>query len=200
MSRGPTGRGDRTKSGTCNNCGQAGHWKCDCPKLARGGGGGGRGRGGSRGRNFELRGRNSGQQQRKPFTKGPSSWKTTPPGPRDPKEKMVADRKFFWCDKCTRWSTSHSTATHVAKAPGAHVAPCRSHRQPGPNVRKLLLVRSHCGSEALGSHDNVDGAKGLDDQSKPQGGRQGEPTSGQGRPPADVQGVPHRSPDTQGTP
>jgi hypothetical protein len=36
---------------------------------------------------------------------------------------MVADRKFFWCDKCTRWSTSHSTATHVAKAPGAHVAP-----------------------------------------------------------------------------
>jgi Zinc knuckle len=108
--------------GHANNCSQAGHWKRDCPKLARGGGGG-RGQGGGGGRNFESRGRNNGQQQPKPFTKGPSSWKTTPPGPRYPKEKMVADRKFFWCDKCTRWSTSHLTTTHVAKAPDVHVAP-----------------------------------------------------------------------------
>jgi len=107
----------------CSNCGLLGHWKADCPKLqasrnnnssGRGSKGGRSGRGGSSGRGDRGgrgggRGRGRSNSRRAP---GPDSWKSKPPAPGAPTTQSVNGKTFYWCSKCNRWSTTHSTATH----------------------------------------------------------------------------------------
>ena len=42
-------------------------------------------------------------------------WRDTPPPDGTPDEKNVNERKFYWCAKCSRWNTSHTTKDHTGK-------------------------------------------------------------------------------------
>ena len=44
-------------------------------------------------------------------------WKYEAPKSGANEEKEVNGRTFNWCQKCGRWSTTHSTATHQSKSP-----------------------------------------------------------------------------------
>ena len=94
------------KGGSCHHCKKPGHWKNECPDL-KGKGGGLPGGGGGGGK---AQGRTDG--------KG-GGWRTTPPKSGEPETKMVNGRKFDWCLKCKRWTTTHNTNTHTggAKSP-----------------------------------------------------------------------------------
>ena len=46
----------------------------------------------------------------------PKSWKLIPPGKGDALTKKVKENTFNWCSKCKRWTTTHTTATHVGKS------------------------------------------------------------------------------------
>ena len=97
-----------------------GHYKSNCPdRQGRGGGGGGRGNHhGGRG-NGGGRGRGRGHNHTKN-----SENITPPPAAETPIrhvngepefEKTIQGRKMFWCQKCNRWSTTHSTGSHTGK-------------------------------------------------------------------------------------
>jgi hypothetical protein len=43
------------------------------------------------------------------------SWKKTPPKKDEPHEKKVNGKTFYWCGKCTRWTTTHGTSQHRGK-------------------------------------------------------------------------------------
>ena len=47
------------------------------------------------------------------------NWKHVPPKEGEQQTKKVGKRTFHWCAKCNRWSTTHSTATHVNKSENA---------------------------------------------------------------------------------
>ena len=81
----------------CHICNKKGHWSRDCKEKKNGGNGGGRG------------------GHRKPPPTDKSDWKKTAPAAGAPSTKKVKQREFHWCEKCQRWSTTHSTATHVRK-------------------------------------------------------------------------------------
>ena len=46
----------------------------------------------------------------------PKSWKLIPPGKGEALTKKVKEITFNWCSKCKRWTTIHTTATHVGKS------------------------------------------------------------------------------------
>ena len=46
---------------------------------------------------------------------GKKNWKRVPPKDGETESKKVGKRTFYWCARCNRWSTTHSTATHVRK-------------------------------------------------------------------------------------
>jgi hypothetical protein len=61
-----------------------------------------------------------------PGRRGDTAWKTTAPGVNEPHERTKKGRKFCWCEKCKRWTTSHTTATHIKKGdtnPAANLVP-----------------------------------------------------------------------------
>ncbi|KAI2507770.1 hypothetical protein MHU86_6666 [Fragilaria crotonensis] len=41
------------------------------------------------------------------------SWRTIPPLPGTSNSKKVKDKTFNWCEKCRRWTVTHTTATHT---------------------------------------------------------------------------------------
>ena len=52
------------------------------------------------------------------------NWKRVPPEDSETETKKVGKRTFYWCAECNRWSTTHSTDTHVKKSdstPGANL-------------------------------------------------------------------------------
>jgi hypothetical protein len=43
------------------------------------------------------------------------SWRTVLPLPGTVTSKKVKDKASNWCDKCRRWTTTHTTATHTGQ-------------------------------------------------------------------------------------
>ena len=110
----------------CHNCGSTDHFKRDCPKLKGGSGGGG----GSNNRKPGTGNGNRKSQRNNPGRRQELAWKTKPPGPNEPTEKTDNNRKFYWCATCSRWTTSHSTATHIRKGEGGG----KGHGGGGPSA------------------------------------------------------------------
>ena len=82
------------KTVVCFNCGEEGHIKRECPELKK-----------------------SSKNDSKPKDKGKKSykiqeWKLEAPKDGQSKSKMVNGRKFNWCSKCARWTTTHTTEEH----------------------------------------------------------------------------------------
>ena len=93
----PTGQQDQAKKGNCHTCGKPGHWANKCPDKRK---------------NFADRGtQNRGNRAHEK----PKSWRTTPPPPGTGTAKKVKDKTFNWCEKCRRWTTTHTTATHTGQ-------------------------------------------------------------------------------------
>ena len=72
----------------CFNCGKFRHLARDCPQKSK---------------TINL---NNGKKK---------NWKRVAPKEGEAETKKVGKRTFYWCSKCNRWSTTHSTATHVRK-------------------------------------------------------------------------------------
>ena len=80
----------------CHICGKLGHWAPDSPKKDK-----------SKDKNT------SGPKMKIVDSQSSSrSWKKTPPESGQSETKIVNKKEFFWCNKCKRWTTTHSTATH----------------------------------------------------------------------------------------
>ena len=57
-------------------------------------------------------------------------WKTTAPAANAPKQKVVNNKTFYWCQGCGRWSTTHGTAQH--RNPATRPAQPPSTPNPSP--------------------------------------------------------------------
>ncbi|KAI2493992.1 hypothetical protein MHU86_20523 [Fragilaria crotonensis] len=82
------------EEGNCHKCGKPGHWANKC--------------------------RNSIVSRivlllwvRQDRTNKHKSWRTIPPLPGTSNSKKVKDKTFNWCEKCRRWTVTHTTATHT---------------------------------------------------------------------------------------
>ncbi|KAI2514061.1 hypothetical protein MHU86_445 [Fragilaria crotonensis] len=84
-----------TKKGNCHKCGKPGHWANKCPELNR------------------KSGSSSPSGSRQDRTNKHKSWRTIPPLPGTSNSKKVKDKTFNWCEKCRRWTVTHTTATHT---------------------------------------------------------------------------------------
>ena len=42
-------------------------------------------------------------------------WKFVPPDDGNPETKTINEKTWFWCGKCRRWNTTHTTTQHVRK-------------------------------------------------------------------------------------
>ena len=78
------------KGGPCFRCGSTDHQIRDCPEKSN---------------KSDSNNNKSGQK----------NWKRVAPKTGESETKKVGKRTFYWCAKCNRWSTTHSTATHVKK-------------------------------------------------------------------------------------
>jgi hypothetical protein len=83
----------------CYECGDAGHLKPDCPKLK------GKPKQPGGGDNFKKE-----DEQR--------SWRRIAPKEGERQTKKVNGRDHYWCQKCKRWNTTHSTSQHTKKKAG----------------------------------------------------------------------------------
>jgi hypothetical protein len=119
---------DKSKD-TCNNCGDVGHWAMDCPKKSKfqprnreqGRGNtfrGGQARSGRFQSRFGRGGARGGNGGRGSSPRRPSgrSGPFPPPRPGDSEIKTHDGKKFYFCQKCKRWTSTHSTETHRGKS------------------------------------------------------------------------------------
>jgi hypothetical protein len=93
-----SGTKNPTKKGNCHKCGKPGHWANKCPELAN---------------SSRKSGSSSSSGYRQDCTNKHKSWRTIPPPPGTGNSKKVKDKTFNWCDKCRRWTVTHTTATHT---------------------------------------------------------------------------------------
>ena len=95
--------GTPSKDISCFGCGAKGFTKRTCPKCKK---------------SYEA-----GKGGRGPKSHGNDNrgggWKTKAPASGEPQTKDSNGRTFHWCAKCKRWSTTHSTDTHVSKNAGS---------------------------------------------------------------------------------
>ncbi|GFH47570.1 hypothetical protein CTEN210_04045 [Chaetoceros tenuissimus] len=93
------------EGGVCFNCGASDHWAADCPKKKQSGKNSKRGKKGNGG--------NSNQRDNQKGKK--TGWKYQRPS--DVSKPLQRNGKtFFWCEKCSRFSTTHGTAQHGNKS------------------------------------------------------------------------------------
>ena len=93
------GAGSQGKAtGTCHNCGEAGHWAKNCPSKTVS-------------TDATVRTSHRGQSNRN-GNSGSISWTKVPPTNGQPHTKSMHNKDFHWCDKCKRWSISHGTSEH----------------------------------------------------------------------------------------
>ena len=78
----------RKKKENCHHCGKPGHWKDTYPLLKQ-----------------------SCNSQGHPTQKTKSCRRTTPT-PGSPETVDKDGRKYYWCQKCKRWTETHGTADH----------------------------------------------------------------------------------------
>jgi hypothetical protein len=102
---------DTPKKGNCHSCGKPGHWSNKCPEKNKNGR-----------KNVSGNGTpNSATGAHKT-----QSWRTVPPPPGTAMSKKVKDKTFNWCEKCRRWTTTHTTATHTGQRRNNASAPAPS--------------------------------------------------------------------------
>ena len=84
----------------CYHCGKPGHIKSNCPLLKNS-------------NKFES---SDGRTKTKTEKQQRTSWRYTAPKAGEA-ETITRDKKtFYWCAKCGRWTTTHSTETHTGKS------------------------------------------------------------------------------------
>ena len=99
------------KTGNCHHCGQPGHWRNQCPLLKRERSNQGRfngrrgGNGNSRNHGPQSSSRESVSRQR--------NFRYIPPADGESQVKLVSGKTFNCCAKYKRWTTTHTTATHI---------------------------------------------------------------------------------------
>jgi len=82
---------------TCWNCGQQGHKSNACPHPKK-----------------PQSNSPNNQPAQSPANNGDGTdWHLIPPGNREPHQKVVNNKTFYWCgDPCRRWNLTHKTAQH----------------------------------------------------------------------------------------
>ena len=84
------------KKVSCYNCGGH-HFARDCPKKE------------------SSQWTNNKHRDNRKSTTGKKAWQRVPPKDGAPSTKIVDGKKFHYCKKCRRWTTTHTTETHVSK-------------------------------------------------------------------------------------
>ncbi|KAI2506682.1 hypothetical protein MHU86_7783 [Fragilaria crotonensis] len=106
-----TPRQDAPKKGNCHNCGKPGHWSNKCP---------------DKNKNNRKNVSGNGTPNNATGAHKTQSWRTVPPPPGTATSKKVKDKAFNWCEKCRRWTTTHTTATHTGQRRNNASAPAPS--------------------------------------------------------------------------
>ncbi|KAI2498513.1 hypothetical protein MHU86_15973 [Fragilaria crotonensis] len=126
-----TPRQDTPKKGNCHNCGKPGHWSNKCPE---------------RNKNGRKNVPGNGTPTNAIGAHKTQSWRTVPPPPGTATSKKVKDKAFNWCEKCRRWTTTHTTATHTGQRRNNTTAP---RRQLKPTFPHSLLPTRRCSNLAV---------------------------------------------------
>jgi hypothetical protein len=106
-----TPRQDKPKKGNCHNCGKPGHWSNKCPEKNK---------------NGRKNVSGNGTPNNATGAHKTKSWRTVPPLPGTATSKKVKDKAFNWCEKCRRWTTTLTTATHTGHCRNNASAPAPS--------------------------------------------------------------------------
>ena len=102
--------GPNKKGTKCFNCGKEGHWSRECPDPPN------PNRGPNRNSRSGGRPNNGSRRSSKKDGSRGVSWKHQAPAPGQSESKTMNGRTFEWCGKCSRWSTTHNTASHTGKS------------------------------------------------------------------------------------